>query len=177
MTRRWKLTVEYDGTDFVGWQRQESDPSIQAAIEKAVHDFCGETVTIHVAGRTDAGVHAVGQVAHVDLEKDTNEKTVRDAINAHLRPLPIAIVKAEPVSDEFHARFKALNRVYCYKILMDRMAPPTLESRMSGTSAGSWMSRLCIKRRNISSAGMIFLVFAPPPVRPIHRFAPSTVVM
>ena len=129
MTQRWKLTIEYDGTPFVGWQRQESDASVQGAIEKAIHDFCGETVTIHVAGRTDAGVHAVGQVAHVDLEKDTNEKTVRDAINAHLRPLPISIIKVEPASEEFHARFKAVNRVYCYKILMDRMAAPTIESR------------------------------------------------
>lgn len=128
MTQRWKLTIEYDGTPFVGWQRQESDLSVQACVEKAIHDFSGETVTIHVAGRTDAGVHAVGQVAHVDLEKDTNEKTVRDAINAHMRPHPVAIVKAEPVSQEFHARFDAINRVYCYKILMNRWADAALES-------------------------------------------------
>jgi tRNA pseudouridine38-40 synthase len=127
MTQRWKLTIEYDGTPFVGWQRQEHDLSVQSAIEKAIYDFTGETVTIHVAGRTDAGVHAVGQVAHVDLEKDTTEKTVRDAINAHLRPLPIAIVKAEPVSQEFHARFKALNRVYCYKMLAGRMGAPAID--------------------------------------------------
>jgi len=127
MTQRWKLTIEYDGTPFVGWQRQESDPSVQAAVEKAIFDFTGETVTIHVAGRTDAGVHAVGQVAHVDLEKETTGKTVRDAINAHLRPLPIAIVKAEPVTEEFHARFKALNRVYCYRMIVGRMGAPAIE--------------------------------------------------
>ncbi|MDE2337514.1 MAG: tRNA pseudouridine(38-40) synthase TruA [Alphaproteobacteria bacterium] len=124
---RWKLTIEYDGAPFVGWQRQESDPSVQAAIEKAIHDFCGETVTLHVAGRTDAGVHAVGQVAHADIEKETDAKTVRDAINAHLRPLPVAVVRAEPVSDAFHARFGATRRVYCYKILSRRMPAPAIE--------------------------------------------------
>ena len=127
MTQRWKLTIEYDGTNFAGWQRQASDPSVQGTIEKAIHGFCGEEVTLHVAGRTDAGVHAVGQVAHVDLEKESTEKTVRDAINAHLRPHPISIVKAEPVSPEFHARFGAVHRAYCYKILMNRWAAPVLE--------------------------------------------------
>lgn len=125
--QRWKLTIEYDGTPFVGWQRQEEDPSVQGAIEKAIHAFCGEEVTLHVAGRTDAGVHAVGQVAHVDLEKDVSEKTVRDAINAHLRPLPVAIVKAEPVSQDFHARFGAKHRVYCYRMLVGRMAAPAID--------------------------------------------------
>lgn len=129
MTQRWKLTIEYDGTDFVGWQRQASDASIQGSIEKAIHDFCGENVTLHAAGRTDAGVHAVGQVAHIDIERPSTEKEVRDAINAHLRPRPISIVKAEPVSQDFHARFGAVHRVYCYKILMNRRAPPVLESR------------------------------------------------
>lgn len=128
MTQRWKLTIEYDGTGFVGWQRQTSDISVQGCIETAIQAFCGEAVTLHVAGRTDAGVHAVGQVAHVDLEKTSTEKTVRDAINAHLRPHPIAVVKAEPVSADFHARFGAIHRVYCYKILMNRWADPTLES-------------------------------------------------
>lgn len=129
MTQRWKLTIEYDGTDFVGWQVQENGISIQGSLEKAFKAFCGETVTLHVAGRTDSGVHATGQVAHVDLERPSTEKEVRDAINAHLRPLPISIVKAEPVSQEFHARFKALHRVYCYKILMNRWAPPALAAR------------------------------------------------
>lgn len=125
--QRWKLTIEYDGTDFSGWQRQENALSVQECIEKAIFGFCGETVTLHVAGRTDAGVHALGQVAHVDLEKQSDEKTVRDAINAHLRPRPIAVVKAEPVSQEFHARFGALKRIYCYKIITNRWAPLTLQ--------------------------------------------------
>ncbi|MFH1158970.1 MAG: tRNA pseudouridine(38-40) synthase TruA [Pseudomonadota bacterium] len=129
MTRRWKLTLEYDGTDFVGWQRQENGLSVQECLEKAVHAFCGETVTLHVAGRTDAGVHAVGQVAHIDLERPSTEKEVRDALNAHLRPRPVSVVAAERAPDDFHARFDAVNRVYCYRILMDRRAPPALEAR------------------------------------------------
>ncbi|MBI3441452.1 MAG: tRNA pseudouridine(38-40) synthase TruA [Proteobacteria bacterium] len=126
MTQRWKLTIEYDGTDFVGWQVQENGISVQGCLEKAVHDFCGEKVTLHVAGRTDSGVHAIGQVAHMDLARPSTEKEVRDALNADLRPCRVSIVRAEPVSQNFHARFGALNRIYCYKILMNRWAPPAL---------------------------------------------------
>lgn len=126
MPQRWKLTIEYDGTPFSGWQRQENVLSVQECIEKAVHGFCAETVTVHVAGRTDAGVHATGQVAHIDLEKTADEKTVRDAINFHLRPNPVAVVKAEPVGPDFHARFSAVYRVYCYKIIMGRRADTVL---------------------------------------------------
>lgn len=129
MTQRWKLTIEYDGTDFVGWQRQKNGLSIQACIEKAIHSFCGERVTLNGAGRTDAGVHAVGMVAHVDIEKLSTKKDVRDALNAHLRPKPISIIMVERVSNDFHARFNALNRVYCYKILMDRIPPLALDTR------------------------------------------------
>jgi tRNA pseudouridine38-40 synthase len=124
---RWKLTLEYDGGPFVGWQRQEAGlPSIQQALEDAIFAFSGEKVTVTTAGRTDAGVHAEGQVVHVDLTRDWTEKTVRDAINAHLRPNPIAVLRAEPVSDEFNARFSATLRAYRYTIL-NRHAPPTLE--------------------------------------------------
>ena len=126
MTQRWKLTLEYDGTPFSGWQRQENAFSVQECVEKAVHGFCGETVTVHVAGRTDAGVHALGQVAHIDLEKKADEKTVRDAINFHMRPHPVVVVKAEPVNPDFHARFSAVYRVYCYKFIMNRRADPVL---------------------------------------------------
>lgn len=129
MTRRWKLTVEYDGTDFCGWQRQDNVMSVQEAVEKAVHAFCGETVTVHVAGRTDSGVHATGQVAHIDIEKPADEKTVRDAINFHLRPHAATVVRAEPVPRDFHARFSATYRVYNYKILMNRSAPPMIGGR------------------------------------------------
>lgn len=129
MTQRWKLILEYDGTNFSGWQRQKKDISVQECLEKAVYDFCGEKVTVHAAGRTDAGVHAVGQVAHIDIKKSVTEKDVRDAINAHLRPLPVSVVTAEQVSNDFHSRFSAVNRVYCYNILMDRRAPPVLNAR------------------------------------------------
>ena len=128
MTQRWKLTIEYDGTPFAGWQRQENALSVQECIEKAIIAFCGEEVVLRAAGRTDAGVHAVGQVAHFDLEKDATEKIVSGAINAHLRPHPISVVNAEKVSSGFHARFGAAYRVYCYKILMNRWASPALES-------------------------------------------------
>lgn len=126
MTQRWKLTIEYDGTDFYGWQRQALDPTVQGTIEAAIKKFSGEDVTLHVAGRTDAGVHALGQVAHIDLERKTDAKTVRDAINAHARPHKVSILKAEPVPDTFHARFNATRRVYCYKILTSRRAPPAI---------------------------------------------------
>lgn len=129
-TQRWKLTIEYDGTPFAGWQRQEYDvPTIQGSIETAIERYSGERVTVHVAGRTDAGVHALGQVAHIDLIRPADEKTVRDAINFHLRPLPVSIVSAETVSDDFHARFSATWRVYAYRILCDRRAAPALDGR------------------------------------------------
>lgn len=124
--QRWKLTIEYDGTDFAGWQRQTHVPSVQGSIEDAIEKFSGERVTVHVAGRTDAGVHAIGQVAHIDLLRKTDEKTVRDAINFHLRPLPVSIVAAAPVGDDFHARFSATWRVYAYRILCNRRAAPAI---------------------------------------------------
>ncbi len=119
---RYKLTLEYDGGGFVGWQRQDNGPSVQEALENAVKAFCGETVTSFAAGRTDAGVHALGQVAHVDLAKDTTAETVRDALNFHLKPAPIAVLKAEAVGEDFHARFSAKARLYRYRIVNRR--PP-----------------------------------------------------
>jgi len=127
MTQRWKLTIEYDGAAFAGWQRQENAPSVQGAIEQAIYDFCGEAVTLHAAGRTDAGVHAAGQVAHVDIARPSTEKEVRDATNAHLRPHKISVLAAEPVTDDFHARFSATRREYRYRILMNRFAAPALD--------------------------------------------------
>lgn len=127
MTQRWKITLEYDGTPFVGWQRQEQGLSVQGCIEAAIQKFCGEAVTVHVSGRTDAGVHAVGQVAHFDIEKEADVKSVRDAINFHLRPHPVAVVQAEPVASEFHARFSAKHRVYCYRIVTERRGDMVLD--------------------------------------------------
>ena len=126
MTTRYKLTVEYDGTDYAGWQRQAHSPSVQQSIEEAVRAYTGEQVTIFAAGRTDSGVHATGQVIHLDLERGDTADTVAKAINAHLRPQPIAIVAAEEVRSDFHARFDAHKRYYLYRIL-NRRAPPALD--------------------------------------------------
>jgi tRNA pseudouridine38-40 synthase len=120
---RYKLVVEYDGTDFVGWQRQTNGPSVQAALEEAVKGFCGEVTNVYGAGRTDSGVHAFGQVAHVDIERDTNADTVRDALNAHLRQVPVSVLSAVAVPEAFHARFSAIERAYRYRIVNRRSAP------------------------------------------------------
>ena len=113
---RFKLIVEYDGTPFVGWQAQDKGVSVQGAIAAAVAAFSGETVPVQGAGRTDAGVHALGQVAHVELTKDWNVDNVRDALNFHLRPRPIAVLAAERVTEDFDARFSATKRYYLYRI-------------------------------------------------------------
>ena len=122
---RWKLTVEYDGTGFCGWQRQNNGLAVQQALEDAIEKFSGERVTTHVAGRTDAGVHARAQVAHADIAKETTAEVVRDALNFHLKPHRVAILEVESVSEEFHARFSALARSYRYQIL-NRRAPAAL---------------------------------------------------
>ena len=123
---RYKLTLEYDGTPFSGWQRQSELPSVQQALEEAIFGFSGETVTTQAAGRTDAGVHALGQVAHFDLNKAWDPFRVREALNYHLRPAPVAVIAAEAVDDGFQARFSAKARHYEYRIL-NRRAPPVIE--------------------------------------------------
>jgi len=123
---RYKLTLEYDGRGFVGWQRQDNGPSVQAALEAAVTRFCGEAATVHGAGRTDAGVHALAQVAHIELEKETGADTLRDALNFHLKPAAVAVLAAEAVADDFHARFSATERAYRYRIV-NRRAPLALD--------------------------------------------------
>jgi tRNA pseudouridine38-40 synthase len=122
---RYKLTIEYDGTPFVGWQRQANGLSIQEVLETAFLAFTGETLVVHGAGRTDAGVHARGQVAHVDLSRDWRGDKIREAMNAHLRPHPIAVLLVEKVADDFEARFSATKRHYLYRIV-NRRAPPTV---------------------------------------------------
>ena len=123
---RYKLTIEYDGTPFVGWQMQDNGPSIQAALADAIAAFAGERALVGGAGRTDAGVHALGQVAHVDLSKEWDVETVRDAVNFHLRPQPIAVLEAKRVDAGFDARFSAIKRHYVYRIV-NRRADLTLE--------------------------------------------------
>jgi tRNA pseudouridine38-40 synthase len=123
---RYKLTIEYDGTNFVGWQRQANGLSIQQVVEEAVVRLSGEAAVVHGAGRTDAGVHARGQVAHVDLARAWRGDTVRDALNAHIQPHPVAILAAERVEADFEARFSARQRHYLYRIC-NRRAPLALE--------------------------------------------------
>jgi tRNA pseudouridine38-40 synthase len=123
---RFKVTLEYDGGAFVGWQRQDNGPSVQQALEEAICRFCGETVDCFAAGRTDAGVHAWGQVAHFDLVREAAADTVRDALNFHLKPAPVAVLKAEAVGADFHARFSAKARLYLYRIV-NRRAPLAIE--------------------------------------------------
>lgn len=117
---RYRLTIEYDGTPFVGWQMQDNGPSIQAALTAAIAAFSGERALVGGAGRTDAGVHALGQVAHVDLARPWDGDTVRDAINFHLRPQPVAVLEAVRVDAGFDARFSALKRHYLYRIVNRR---------------------------------------------------------
>ena len=123
---RYRLTIEYDGTPFVGWQRQDNGPSVQGALEEAIFKLCGETVTVTGAGRTDAGVHALGQVAHFDLVKEFAPDKVRDALNHFVRPAPIAVIEAALAAPEFHARFSAKARHYLCRIIC-RRAPLALE--------------------------------------------------
>lgn len=123
---RFKLTIEYYGTDYAGWQRQENAPSVQQSIEQAIAGFSGENILIQGAGRTDAGVHALAQVAHADLSGDWAANRVREAINAHLRPQKIAIIEAVQVDETFEARFSALKRHYRYRIV-NRRAPLTID--------------------------------------------------
>lgn len=124
---RWKFTIEYDGRPFAGWQRQDNGPSVQASLEQAILKLSGEAVTVAAAGRTDAGVHALGQVAHADIEKALAPDKMRDALNAHLRPHPVSILEAEMVGDDFHARFNATGRHYVYRIV-NRRSPLTFDA-------------------------------------------------
>jgi len=117
---RYKLTIEYDGTLFAGWQMQAERDTVQGVLATALTALCGHAVKVAGAGRTDAGVHALGQVAHVDLDKDWRVDRVRDALNAHLRPHAVAVLAAEKVTDGFDARFSAKKRHYLYRIMNRR---------------------------------------------------------
>lgn len=125
--KRFKLTIEYDGRPFVGWQRQDNGLSVQGAVEAAIRKFVPEdNVTVAGSGRTDSGVHAYGQVAHFDTARDITSDQVQGAINYHIKPHPVAVVKVEEVPSDFHARFSALKRHYVYKII-NRRAPITFD--------------------------------------------------
>ncbi|MGN6772720.1 MAG: tRNA pseudouridine(38-40) synthase TruA [Rhizobiaceae bacterium] len=129
---RYRLDIEYDGSPYAGWQRQNGQHSVQAALEQAVAAFCGEEVSLRGAGRTDAGVHALGQVAHLDLIRDWPADTVRDAVNAHLTSAgeTVSVLAATLVGDDFDARFSALRRHYLYRIV-NRRSPLALARRQA----------------------------------------------
>jgi tRNA pseudouridine38-40 synthase len=123
---RFALTIEFDGTPFFGLQRQKHGPSVQQSIEDALHRITGEDAVLHSAGRTDAGVHALAMRSHVDLAKDIDPFRLSEALNAHLRPDPVAITHCEVVPDDWHARFTCVGRRYLYRIA-NRRAPLTLD--------------------------------------------------
>lgn len=125
---RYKLTIEYDGTPYAGWQRQDNANSVQQTLETAFRGYTQEEVSLTCSGRTDAGVHARGQVAHIDLSQPREPFSIIQGIHHHLGRAPISIVSAELVSDEFHARFDALSRRYLYRIF-NRTAQPVLEAK------------------------------------------------
>lgn len=123
---RWRLTVEYDGGPFMGWQRQDHGPSVQQALEEAVERMTGERAAFTAAGRTDAGVHALAMPAHVDVERALTAHRLREGLNALVRPQPVSVLEVEPVADDWHARFSCSGRHYRYRIL-NRRAPPALD--------------------------------------------------
>jgi len=123
---RWRLTIEYDGGPFMGWQRQENGPSVQQQVEAAIFRMTSELASVHGAGRTDSGVHALAMSAHVNIEKTLTAHRLRDGLNALVRPDPIAILAADAVADDWHARFSCIGRRYEYRIL-NRRAPPAID--------------------------------------------------
>jgi tRNA pseudouridine38-40 synthase len=124
---RWRLTIEYDGGPFMGWQRQEHGPSVQQALEEALERMTGEQTSFTAAGRTDAGVHALAMSAHVDVTKSLTPHRLREGLNALVRPQPISVIEVAEVGDDWHARFSCLGRRYLYRIL-NRRAPPALDA-------------------------------------------------
>ncbi|MCG8445114.1 MAG: tRNA pseudouridine(38-40) synthase TruA [Hyphomicrobiales bacterium] len=173
---RYKLTLEYDGTPFFGWQRQAGQVSVQEVLESAILGFSGERVTVQAAGRTDTGVHARGQVVHADFGKDWPEDTVRDALNAHLRPHPVAVLCAERTPDDFEARFSATARHYLYRII-NRRADLALERNRAWQVAVP----LNVDAMHVAAQALIgqhdFTTFraaecqAQSPVKTLHRIA------
>ena len=132
MTQRYKLVLEYEGTNLLGWQKQLDGPSVQEYVEQAIFNFCGEETEVYGAGRTDAGVHALGQVAHFDIEKPYDIFRIKEALNAHLRTLdaPVSVLDVSSVDNNFNARFSAIGRSYIYRIT-NRRSPLILDKYRS----------------------------------------------
>jgi tRNA pseudouridine38-40 synthase len=149
-TYRYKLTIEYDGSPYVGWQMQNNGDAVQSVLQEAVKGFSGKDIIPYGAGRTDAGVHATGQVAHIDLPREFPTQTVRDAINQHLRPAPIAILHVEAVSKEFDARFSACMRHYRYHIVNRRPPLALLAKR-------AWLVHVDLDADAMHKAGQLIL--------------------
>lgn len=147
---RYKLTIEYDGTPFVGWQMQENGVSVQSSIANAIKGFCGADVVPHGAGRTDAGVHALAQVAHIDLPKPFPEFVICNALNQHLKPAPIAILSVEKADAGFDARFRATKRHYRYHII-NRRPPLTVQRKRA------WLVHVELDTRAMQEAGQALL--------------------
>lgn len=173
---RYRLLVEYDGRAFSGWQRQAGQPSVQESLERAAEALDGAPVTVHGAGRTDAGVHATGQVAHLDLATERPAGKVADALNAHLRPDPVAVLSAEIAPETFHARFSATGRAYRY-VLVNRRADLTLERGLAWR-VGSPLDAAAMHRAAQALAGRHdFTTFrdaecqADSPVKTLERIA------
>jgi tRNA pseudouridine38-40 synthase len=177
---RFRITIEYDGTSFVGWQVQPDGPTIQGQLIDAIYKLSGERVTVRGAGRTDSGVHALGQVAHFDLQHEYTADAVRNALNFHLKPDPIAIVAASIVPATFDARFSATQRHYRYRIL-NRRAPPVLQRERVW-----WVARPLDAGRMAEAASVLvgrhdFTTFraagcqAKSPVKNLDRFAVTVV--
>jgi tRNA pseudouridine38-40 synthase len=124
---RWKLTIEYDGGPFMGWQRQDHGPTVQQTLEEALGRMTGERASVMAAGRTDAGVHALAMSAHVDIAREVTPHRLREGLNALVRPQPVSVLEVEPVADDWHARFSCLGRRYRYRIL-SRRAPPAVNA-------------------------------------------------
>ena len=123
---RWRLTIEFDGRPFMGWQRQDHGPSVQQTLEEAILRMTGDATAVHAAGRTDAGVHALAMAAHANIDKTMTEHRLREGLNALVRPQPVSVTAVEQVADDWHARFSCVGRKYLYRIL-NRRAPPALD--------------------------------------------------
>lgn len=147
---RFRLTIEYDGRPFMGWQRQAHGPSVQQAVEEAIRAITHEEVTLHAAGRTDAGVHALAMTAHVDIEKPITPFRLADGVNAKLRPLPVAILAAQVVDEDFHARFSCIGRRYIYRIA-NRRAPLALDA------GRAWRVPVVLYADEMNKAGQVLV--------------------
>ena len=147
---RFKILIEYKGANYVGWQKQENGKSIQEVIENSIKKLTGEKRQIFAAGRTDAGVHGLGQVAHFDLKKNLSEDTIRDGLNSYLRSESISILDAKKTTKDFHARFSAKKREYLYKII-NRRAPLTIEKDLA------WVLHKKIDLKKIKCAAKLFI--------------------